>query len=86
MPQVSLGRSGRQAPTLGFLGSDASFYSLWTAALPGRLRELGRIEGRTVAIESRWSGGRSERGAEIVAEFVQQSKTAFVRNLPHDRY
>ena len=36
-----------------------------------RLRELGWIEGRTVAIEYRWAEGRSERFAEIAAEFVR---------------
>ena len=36
-----------------------------------RLRELGWIEGRTVAIEYRWAEGRSERSAEIAAEFVR---------------
>ncbi len=36
-----------------------------------RLRELGWIEGRTVAIEYRWAEGRSERYVEIAAEFVR---------------
>jgi putative ABC transport system substrate-binding protein len=36
-----------------------------------RLRELGWIEGRTVAIEYRWGEGRSERFAEIAAEFAR---------------
>ena len=36
-----------------------------------RLRELGWIEGRTIAIEYRWAEGRSERFAEIAAEFVR---------------
>ena len=36
-----------------------------------RLRELGWIEGRTVAIEYRWADGRTERFAEIAAEFVR---------------
>jgi ABC-type uncharacterized transport system substrate-binding protein len=36
-----------------------------------RLRELGWIEGRTIAIEYRWSEGRTERYAEIAAEFVR---------------
>jgi putative ABC transport system substrate-binding protein len=35
-----------------------------------RLREFGWIEGSTVAIEYRWSQGRTERYAEIAAEFV----------------
>jgi putative tryptophan/tyrosine transport system substrate-binding protein len=36
-----------------------------------RLRELGWIEGRTVAIEVRWAEGRVEGLAEIAAEFVR---------------
>ena len=36
-----------------------------------RLRELGWIEGRTFAIEYRWTDGRSERYAEFAAEFVR---------------
>ncbi len=45
--------------------------SPWTAAFVQRLRELGWIEGRTVAIEYRWAEGRSERYAEIAAELVR---------------
>ena len=37
-----------------------------------QLRELGWIEGRTVAIEYRWAEGRNERLAEMVAEFVRR--------------
>jgi putative tryptophan/tyrosine transport system substrate-binding protein len=33
--------------------------------------ESGWIEGRTLAIEYRWSEGRTERAAEIAAEFVR---------------
>jgi ABC-type uncharacterized transport system substrate-binding protein len=36
-----------------------------------RLRELSWIENRTVAIEYRWAEGRSERYAEIIAEFIR---------------
>jgi putative ABC transport system substrate-binding protein len=36
-----------------------------------RLRELGWIEGRNIAIEYRWLEGRTERAAEMVAEFVR---------------
>jgi len=57
-------------PTIGFLGVDAPVWSPWTAAFVARLRELGWIEGSTVAIEYRWSEGRPERVAEIAAEFV----------------
>jgi ABC-type uncharacterized transport system substrate-binding protein len=41
------------------------------AACVQRLRELGWIEGRTIAIEYRWAEGRNERAAEIAAEFVR---------------
>ena len=59
-------------PTIGFLGSArAAAQSQWTAAFVQRLRELGWIEGRTVAIEYRWAEGRTERFAEIAAEFVR---------------
>jgi hypothetical protein len=58
-------------PTIGFLGADASAFSPWTAAFVARLRELGWIEGKTIAIEYRWSQGRSERYAEIADEFVR---------------
>jgi putative ABC transport system substrate-binding protein len=59
-------------PTIGVLGvATASAWSDWIASFVQRLRELGWIEGRTVAIEYRWAGGRSERFAEIAEEFVQ---------------
>jgi len=45
--------------------------SQWVAAFTQRLRELGWIEGRTVAIEYRWAEGRNERYDEITAEFVR---------------
>jgi putative tryptophan/tyrosine transport system substrate-binding protein len=58
-------------PTIGFLGADASAFSPWTAAFVARLGELGWIEGKTIAIEYRWSQGRSESYADIAAEFVR---------------
>src|SRR5262245_31021374 len=57
---------------IGFLGAaTSSARSHWVAAFVQRLHELGWIEGRTVAIEYRWAEGRSERFAEIAAEFVR---------------
>jgi putative ABC transport system substrate-binding protein len=59
-------------PAIGFMGATTpSAQSQWTAAFVQRLRELGRIEGRNVAIEYRWMEGRNERAAEITAELVQ---------------
>jgi putative ABC transport system substrate-binding protein len=58
--------------TIGLLGIVASSWSAETAAFAERLSQLGWIEGRTIAIEYRWSEGRPERVAEIAAEFARQ--------------
>jgi putative ABC transport system substrate-binding protein len=57
---------------VGFLGQSTPLgESERAAAFAQRLRELGWVEGRTIAIEYRWAAGRNERLAEIAAEFVQ---------------
>jgi ABC-type uncharacterized transport system substrate-binding protein len=69
-----LAARGQQAkrPTIGFLGATTpSVWSGWVGPFERRLRELGWIEGRTVAIEYRWAEGRTERYAEIAAEFAR---------------
>ena len=61
----------RNIPTIGFLGpASPSVASNLVAAFVKRLGELGWVEGRNVAIEYRWAEGRSDRYAEIAAEFV----------------
>ena len=62
----------RQVPTVGFLGATTpSVWSAFVAAFLQRLRELGWIDGSTVAIEYRWAQGRDELYAEFAAEFVR---------------
>ena len=59
-------------PTIGFLGAATpAAWSVFIVTFVRRLRELGWIEGRTIAIEYRWAEGRGERYAEIAAEFVR---------------
>ena len=70
-PLVARAQQAGKLPVIGFLGADAAAFSPWTAAFVTRMRELGWIEGRTIAIEYRWSEGRPERYAEIAAEFVR---------------
>ena len=61
-------------PVIGLMGVDnAASQSRMTAAFVQRLRELGWTEGRNVIIEYRWAEGRTERFAEIAAEFVQRN-------------
>jgi putative tryptophan/tyrosine transport system substrate-binding protein len=67
-----------KVPTIGFIGTTASGYTSWSAAFAERLKELGWVEGRTVAVEYRWSEGRPERIAEIAAEFVQRKADLIV--------
>jgi putative ABC transport system substrate-binding protein len=68
-------------PTIGFLGSqDQAGQKPWTDAFVQRLRELGWIEGRTVAIEYRWAAGSGARAAEIAAEFVRLKVDVILTN------
>jgi putative ABC transport system substrate-binding protein len=57
-------------PVIGSVGANASAWAPWTAAFVERLRALGWIEGRNVAIDYRWSEGLPERIAEIAAECI----------------
>ena len=69
---AALAQEAGKLPTVGFLGpSTPSVSSHWADAFVQRLHELGWIEGRNVAVEYRWAEGRSERYAEIAAEFIQ---------------
>jgi putative ABC transport system substrate-binding protein len=78
-PFVARAQQPAKLPTIGFLGTTtASDWSPWTVAFVQRLRELGWIEGHTVAFEYRWAEGRSNRFAEIAAEFVRLKVDAIV--------
>ena len=71
-PLAARAQQAAKLPTIGFLGSATALAgSQWAAAFVQRLRELGWIENRTVAIEYRWGEGRDERFAEIAAEFIR---------------
>jgi len=71
-PFAARAQQPAKLPTIGYLGTAAaSAWAPWTAAFVQRLHELGWIEGRTVAIQYRWAEGRTERFAEIAAEFVR---------------
>ena len=79
-PLAARAQQAGKLPTIGFLGSDASAWSPYTAAFVQRLRELGWIEDRTIAIQYRWSEGRAARNAEIAAEFVRLKVDVIVTN------
>src|SRR5262249_1659244 len=77
---VARAQQAAKLPIVGFLGTDASGWRPWTSAFVQRLHELGWIEGRTIAIEYRWSEGRPKRHAEIAAEFVRLKVDVIVSN------
>jgi putative ABC transport system substrate-binding protein len=71
LPVTARAQQAGKLATIGYLGgSTAVAISQWNSAFLQRLRELGWIEGRTLAIEYRWAEGRTERFSEIAAEFV----------------
>jgi hypothetical protein len=71
-PRARTSSRTEKLPTIGFLGPNTpSLDSRRLAAFAQRLRELGWIEGRNVAIEYRWAEGRTERLAEFATEFVR---------------
>ncbi|MCP1767618.1 ABC transporter substrate-binding protein [Bradyrhizobium japonicum] len=65
-PSPTRAEQTRKLPIIGFLGP------AWSAQdFEDRLRELGWIAGRTVAIEYRSAEGHTERSNEIATEFVR---------------
>jgi len=78
-PLAARAQQSGTRPTIGYLGSATpATQGQWVAAFVQRLRELGWIEGRTIAIEYRWAEGRTERAAEIAAELVQRKVDVIV--------
>ena len=69
-PLAARAQQAGKLPTIGILGSGSAAWSHLVAALVQRLRELGYIENRSIAIEYRWTEGRSERYATSAAELV----------------
>jgi ABC-type uncharacterized transport system substrate-binding protein len=71
-PLAARAQQAGKLPVIGLLGATSA-----AASVPrlnvflSRLRQLGWIEGKTVAIEYRWVEGRYERFAEVAAEFVR---------------
>jgi putative ABC transport system substrate-binding protein len=70
-PLAARAQQAGKLATIGFLGANPSIESSRVAAFVQRLRELGWIDGRNLAIEYRWAEGRNERYAENAAELVR---------------
>ena len=70
-PLAARAQQAGKLPTIGILGSGSAAWSHLVSAFMQRLRELGYIENRTVAIDYRWTEGRNDRYAAMAAEFVR---------------
>jgi putative tryptophan/tyrosine transport system substrate-binding protein len=80
-PLAARAQPSAKMPTIGYLGGGGpTGQRAWVDAFVRRLRELGWIEGRTVAIEYRWGEGRADRYAEIAAEFVRLKVDVILAN------
>ena len=77
-PLAARAQQTGKLPTVGTLGSSLAAFSYWLPALLQRLRELGWIENRTMAIEYRWTEGHNERYAQLAAELVRLKVDAIV--------
>jgi putative ABC transport system substrate-binding protein len=78
-PVAARAQQPAKLPTIGYLGPNTrSLDSQRLVAFVERLRELGWIEGRTVAIEYRWAEGRNDHLAESAAEFVRRKVDVIV--------
>jgi len=77
-PLAARAQQSGKLPNIGFLGANPRRYSAWAAAFAERIGQLGWIDGRTVAIDYRWSEGHPERVAEAAAEFARRRSDVVV--------
>jgi putative tryptophan/tyrosine transport system substrate-binding protein len=63
---------------IGVLGANATVWAPWMIGFVARLRELGWVEGHTIAIEYRWTEGSAARVSEIGADFLRQNVAVIV--------
>ena len=70
-PLATRAQSPPKFPRVGYIGgaSRTSMPHVFEAFRQG-LKELGYVEGQTIALEARWAEGRMERMPELVAELV----------------
>jgi putative ABC transport system substrate-binding protein len=77
-PFAARAQPSDQVRRVAVLGPTPAVWGVWVAGFAERLRELGWIKERTIAIEYRWSEGRPERVAEAAADFVRQKPDLIV--------
>src|SRR5262249_55911704 len=72
-PLAVRAQQGGRLPVIGFLGSRSAQASVKSLeAFRKGLSQTGYVEGRNVAIEFRWAGGRDDRMPELAADLVRR--------------
>jgi ABC-type uncharacterized transport system substrate-binding protein len=70
-------------PLIGFLNSGSpDGYAPMVAAFLRSLKEVGYIEGQSVAIEYRWLQGQYDHALAVTAELVRRQAAVIVANTP----
>lgn len=81
-PRIAAAQPAR-LPRIGFLSNgSATTGSSQLEAFHLGLRDLGWIDGRTIAIEHRWAEGQPTRLPALIAEFVQTKVDVIVLSGP----
>ena len=72
-------RSSAGRPTIGFLGATTpQIWGAFVKAFEKRMRELGWVDGRNVAIEYRWAKGQQNAYSELAKNFVRKGVDVIV--------
>ena len=69
LPIAAFGQAPGRVPRIGFITLRSRGHELEAAFVQG-MRELGYLEGKTIAIEWRFAGGKAERLPALAAELV----------------
>jgi putative ABC transport system substrate-binding protein len=77
-PFAARAQPSDQLRRVAVLGDSPLTWNVWIKGFVERMRELGWIEGRSIALDYRWSEGRPERVAEAAAALVQQKPDVIV--------
>jgi ABC-type uncharacterized transport system substrate-binding protein len=72
----------RKVPVIGYLAPEAESAFGGLSAFRQWLRDLGYVEGQTVALETRFTNGREERARPLATELVQRGVDITVARGP----